>query len=51
VVVKLVMNLFLIAHLVFLDAQDVFAGASGGLDQLVQLEQDGFGLTIGRVLD
>jgi hypothetical protein len=49
-VVKLVMNVFLIADLVFLDAHDVFARASGGPNQLIELDQDGFALRLGGVL-
>ncbi|HZN85012.1 MAG TPA: hypothetical protein VFC01_35745 [Mycobacterium sp.] len=43
---KLVMNVFLIADLVFLDAHDVFARASGGPNQLIELDQDRFALRL-----
>jgi len=45
-VVKLVMNVFLIVDLVFLDAHDVFARASGGPNQLIELDQDRFALRL-----
>jgi hypothetical protein len=48
---KLVVNRLLIADLAFLDAHDVFARATGELDEFVEFDQDGFGFPIGRVLE
>jgi hypothetical protein len=48
---KLVVNRLLIADLAFLDAHDVFARATGGLDEFVEFDQDGIRFPIGRVLE